>query len=258
MKNILEAIEIKLQTLIEGSAKLLPANTSQANITLDILHSLRRIVLDAIHNNNPIPNVYSIALQPGICVEIAGNSLLVNDIEKTLIECADEYSKSIRGNITIEFFPDEELLDTAFKINSYTIFNELEQTAVIKTVQEQQVPQQKYVSEAYLILPNKDIFPLRRTITQIGRKNDNHLIIDNPTISRNHAQIRNINGNFMVFDLNSTSGTFVNGVRVHQTLLRSGDVISLANYPLVYGTESDEDNLDHGSTAEIPRIVDSK
>jgi pSer/pThr/pTyr-binding forkhead associated (FHA) protein len=62
----------------------------------------------------------------------------------------------------------------------------------------------------------------------------------------------------MIFDLNSTSGTFVNGVRVHQALLRSGDVISIANYPLVYGVEDENNNLDHGSTAEIPRIVDTK
>jgi len=62
----------------------------------------------------------------------------------------------------------------------------------------------------------------------------------------------------MIFDLNSTSGTFVNGVRVHQALLRSGDVISIANYPLVYGSNSEDDDFDHGSTAEIPRIVDTK
>ena len=112
--------------------------------------------------------------------------------------------------------------------------------------------------DAYLLLPNKEIFPLIVAFTQIGRKNDNHLIIDDPTISRNHAQIRNINGNFVIFDLNSTSGTFLNGVRIKQAMLRTGDVISIANYPLVYGEESDSNYLDHGSTAEIPRIVDTK
>jgi hypothetical protein len=35
-------------------------------------------------------------------------------------------------------------------------------------------------------------------------------------------------------------------------------VISIANYPLVYGEEDDSNDFDHGSTAEIPRIVDSK
>ena len=77
-------------------------------------------------------------------------------------------------------------------------------------------------------------------------------------ISRNHAQIRNINGTFMIFDLNSTSGTFLNGVKINQALLRPGDVISIANYPLVYGIDDEQYNPDHGSTAEIPRIVDSK
>lgn len=258
MKNILEVIENKLQTLIEGSAKLHPLNSFQANTTLNVLQELRRIVLEAIQKNNPIPNVFSIALHPEIYDFINDNSILINDIEKTLMESADEYSKSTYGPITIEFFPDAELETPWFKINSYTIFSELEKTAVIKTIHEKPNQNVPFVSEAYLILPNKDIFPLKRNITQIGRKNDNHLVIDNPTISRNHAQIRNISGSFMLFDLNSTSGTFVNGVRVQQALLRSGDVISLANYPLVYGVENDEDNYDHGSTAEIPRIVDTK
>jgi hypothetical protein len=257
MKNILEVIETKLQTLIEGSVKLLPLNSPEANVALSILNELRKKVISSIEMNEPLPNVFSISLHPEINETLSKNTAWINEIEKTMLESAQEYNKPFYGNITFEFFTDEELPVQGFKINSYTIFNELEKTAVLKTNQSDPQPHPIMI-EAYLILPNKELFPLRRTITQIGRKNDNHLIIDNPTISRNHAQIRNVNGNFMIFDLNSTSGTFVNGVRVHQALLRSGDVISIANYPLVYGVEDENNNLDHGSTAEIPRIVDTK
>jgi pSer/pThr/pTyr-binding forkhead associated (FHA) protein len=62
----------------------------------------------------------------------------------------------------------------------------------------------------------------------------------------------------VIFDLNSTSGTFINGIRIKQALLRAGDVISIANYRLVYGEEDDSNDFDQGSTTEIPRIVDSK
>jgi hypothetical protein len=256
MKNVLELIENKLQALIEGSVNLLPINSPQGTTAISIIKNLREIVLSAIQEEKTLPNVYSVSVHPDIYKTLGVNSSWIDEILQTLEESASEYDQSFHGNITLEFFADPDLPDYDFKINSYTIVNEIEKTAVIKAQPEKQ--QQHFISDSYLILPNKDIFPLKKTITQIGRKNDNHLIIDNPTISRNHAQIRNINGNFMIFDLNSTSGTFVNGVRVHQTLLRSGDVISIANYPLVYGSNSDDDDLNHGSTAEIPRIVDKK
>lgn len=257
MKNVLEFIENKLQTLIEGSVTLLPTNSPQAATAISIIKDLREVLLSAIVSENPLPNVYSVSVHPDIYTTLGVNDSWIYEIKKTLEESASEYDQSFHGNITIEFFADPDLPKYDFKINSYTIVNEIEKTAIIKTQPEKQ-QQQQFVSDAYIILPNKEIFPLKRTTTQIGRKNDNHLIIDNPTISRNHAQIRNINGNFMIFDLNSTSGTFVNGVRVHQALLRSGDVISIANYPLVYGSNSEDDDLDQGSTAEIPRIVDKK
>lgn len=257
MNNVLELIENKLQNLIEGSANLLPLNSPQASTAILIIKNLREIVLSAIKTKTPLPNVYSVSVHPDIYTTLGANETWIEEIGKTMEESAKEYDHSFHSNITIEFFADPDLPKSNFKINSYTIVNEIEKTAVIKTEPDKSPPQQ-FISDAYLILPNKEIFPLKKIITQIGRKNDNHLIIDNPTISRNHAQIRNINGNFMIFDLNSTSGTFVNGVRVHQALLRSGDVISIASYPLVYGTDSDDDDLDQGSTSEIPRIVDTK
>jgi pSer/pThr/pTyr-binding forkhead associated (FHA) protein len=55
-----------------------------------------------------------------------------------------------------------------------------------------------------------------------------------------HAQLRLVRGQFVIFDLDSTGGTFVNGQRIRQQALRAGDVISLAGVPLVYGQETPE------------------
>ena len=56
--------------------------------------------------------------------------------------------------------------------------------------------------------------------------------------SRLHAQLRAIKGRFIIFDLDSTGGTFVNTQRINQCALYPGDVISLAGYPLVYGQDA--------------------
>ena len=64
------------------------------------------------------------------------------------------------------------------------------------------------------------------------------LVIDDPRISRNHAQLRAIKGRYVIFDLNSTGGTFVNAQRTSQSVLYPGDVISLAGVPLIYGQDN--------------------
>lgn len=72
----------------------------------------------------------------------------------------------------------------------------------------------------------------------VGRRLENHLVIDDPRISRNHAQLRAINGRYVLFDLNSTGGSFVNGQRTSQTVLYPGDVISLAGVALIFGQDT--------------------
>lgn len=47
----------------------------------------------------------------------------------------------------------------------------------------------------------------------------------------------------MVFDVGSTGGTFVNGERIMSHLLKSGDVISLAGYSLIFTNEKDHDPI---------------
>lgn len=258
MRSIFEKIEKQLQNLIESSIQIFPWNTLQKSVAISIIHEMRDTLIQSIYNNEPLPNIFSISVHPEVYKNLSSDQHWIHEIQKTLTESAEEYDSYFTGKINIEFFADPEIITTSeYRINSYSVIHEIEKTAVLKT--NQNVRENKiFRTDAYLLLPNKDIFPLTVAITQIGRKNDNHLMIDDPTISRNHAQIRNINGNFVIFDLNSTSGTFVNGVRIKQALLRAGDVISIANYPLVYGEESDSNDFDPGSTTEIPRIVDSK
>ena len=49
------------------------------------------------------------------------------------------------------------------------------------------------------------------------------------TISRTHARLGNENGQFMVYDNNSSNGTYVNGVRVQMQALAPGDVVQFGS-----------------------------
>jgi hypothetical protein len=94
---------------------------------------------------------------------------------------------------------------------------------------------------AFLILENGRIFSLQLVTVNIGRRLENQLIIDDPRVSRNHAQLRAARQSYTIFDLNSTGGTFVNNLPVTQQTLRPGDVISLAGVVLIYGEEALEE-----------------
>ncbi|HEX2997969.1 MAG TPA: FHA domain-containing protein [Anaerolineales bacterium] len=91
---------------------------------------------------------------------------------------------------------------------------------------------------AFLIIEGVKVHPLIEPVVNIGRRLENQLVIDDPRVSRNHAQLRAIKGRFVLFDLNSTGGTFVNGQRTSQTVLYPGDVISLAGVALIFGQDN--------------------
>ena len=90
---------------------------------------------------------------------------------------------------------------------------------------------------AFLIIEGLKIHPLRESVINVGRRLENHIVIDDPRISRTHAQLRVIKGHFVLFDLNSSGGTYVNGQRTSQTVLYPGDLISMAGVTLVFGQD---------------------
>jgi len=92
---------------------------------------------------------------------------------------------------------------------------------------------------AFLILDGRHTVPLTETLITLGRRLNNPIILDNPSVSRAHAQLRLRYGRYVIYDLGSTGGTFVNGQRVEECVLRPGDVISLADVRLIYGEDEE-------------------
>jgi ABC-type multidrug transport system ATPase subunit/predicted component of type VI protein secretion system len=76
---------------------------------------------------------------------------------------------------------------------------------------------------------------LDRPVLTLGREQSCDLVLDHPAVSRLHAQIRKVDNNFVLFDLKSTNGTFVNGQRVEvQHQLQVGDEIRIASYKIIF------------------------
>jgi hypothetical protein len=64
----------------------------------------------------------------------------------------------------------------------------------------------------------------------IGRKTSNDIVIDDKLVSRQHAQLIVFdNGQVTIKDLASSNGTFVNGNKITESVLKAGDVVKCGN-----------------------------
>lgn len=98
---------------------------------------------------------------------------------------------------------------------------------------------------AKLVLKFKDMvrqeYPLLNPIVAVGRSPTNDIHIENLAVSRNHAQIVRNGDQYILEDLNSNNGTFVNGVRVQSHVLKDGDNILLGKHILQFFAKGGEE-----------------
>jgi pSer/pThr/pTyr-binding forkhead associated (FHA) protein len=80
----------------------------------------------------------------------------------------------------------------------------------------------------------RQLLPLARPITHIGRGFIADLQLEDPGVSRRHAIVTQRRGRARILDDRSANGTFVNGRRVVEAELHDGDVIVLGSVVLQY------------------------
>jgi pSer/pThr/pTyr-binding forkhead associated (FHA) protein len=68
----------------------------------------------------------------------------------------------------------------------------------------------------------------------IGRSGDNEIQLADPVASRRHARVEPRQGTYLLIDLDSANGTFVNGQRVQQHALRDGDEIRIGSTRIMF------------------------
>lgn len=102
----------------------------------------------------------------------------------------------------------------------------------------------------FFVMEGGKIFLLQQAVTNIGRMLDNHLVFDDPRVSRHHAQVRAVHGHFVLTDLDSTGGIFVNGRRVQETILYPNDSISLAGVVITFQQDEPPPRTDLAETIQ--------
>jgi hypothetical protein len=244
----LSRLEARLQSLIEGSAaRIFPPGKPQNDLASRLVAAMQDGAQSGPDGVILAPNLYVLLVCPEEAENINRESLLLDGLMQIVSEAGSEAGWQFPSPPVIRVRAMEGLARHEIRIKAQNSLAHLPQTSDLSIeglLENGELPQ-----SAFLIVDGTRIFNLERVAINIGRRPDNHLLIDDPRVSRVHAQIRAVRGRYVIFDLDSTGGTFVNGERIRQCPLAPGDVISLSNLPLVYGQE--DDNF-LGSTQDIP------
>jgi pSer/pThr/pTyr-binding forkhead associated (FHA) protein len=236
----LSRFEVLAQEMVEGAFGRLFGGRLEP---LDVASRLVRVLEDSSINGQ-MALVYHVELNPADLDSLStDNPQLAEDLadvagrlgayagvagsERTIIKLvANPQIKRHRVNITALQDGEDALSE---KTQTYGRSSQFEASlAKLKEI------------DAFLIIQGRHHVPLNRPLTTMGRRTENDIVLDLPSVSRQHAQIRWRFGRFVLYDVSSRGRTLVNGHPISEHVLRPGDVIALSDALLVYGEGHDE------------------
>lgn len=77
-------------------------------------------------------------------------------------------------------------------------------------------------------------FMLDQDVTSAGRHPDSEIFLDDITVSRRHAEFVRTGERYLVRDVGSLNGTYLNRERVEESPLSSGDEVQIGKFKLVF------------------------
>jgi hypothetical protein len=241
MKLKLEQLESRLQALIEVRlVSALPGFQIEDLVVQKIASAMKSNLNEEADGHKIAPNIFTLIVNPK-SVERWQQPKLLEAMINSLKVVGDEAGLKFSSPPTISIVQNAQLGASEVDVLASHQMEAVEETRGMTPPPIEEAAEKnndKLPQKAFLIVDGVKVFPLTQSVVNIGRRLGNQLVIDDPRVSRNHAQLRSIKGRYVIFDLNSTGGTFVNGQRTSQSVMYPGDVISLAGVPLVFGQDN--------------------
>ena len=256
MKSRLDQIEHRLQVFIENTLFIFPWNNRQTLFSHLLVEAIERTLIQQPDGQIIHAHFYSIIANPGMVDQWRSDPDFLPTLSKILFEAALDAGFTFSSPPEFQLISDPALDPGNLRIEPVVTLKKVEETGVMSVeVEEEKDTVQLRPGSAFLILNGNQVYPIELAVINFGRRLDNQIVIDDPRVSRSHAQLRAIRGHYVLFDLNSTGGTFVNGQRITQFTMRPGDVISLAGVSIIYGEESSSDfPTSDGNTSSLPAL----
>ena len=212
----LESFERKIAVLVESIfSKGNPRGIEPAELGRRLAREIERESRIGVRKSIA-PNVFSVGLSRDDARELAE---LRNRIERELKLLAEETVENgdyeLLGPVSLKIVEDPELKSGTFYIDC--AFKE----------------EPGYNDQWEVLLPSGTKKRLGPGTHTIGRLPGAAIVIDDPRVSRRHAELVVGEGIVTVYDLGSTNGTFLNGVKLARpTEMASGDILTIGTTDL--------------------------
>ncbi len=228
-------LESRLESLIEGAFAHFFGRKIRAQ---DIALELARAMEDGLRAGDkddyrPLaPELYNIYVSQETAAHLRQRQPNLNaTLSRYLVDLATNAGYRLDTAPVIDLIADEGVAVGDVRVSTNYLDPATHSTNVMERVTVPK-PDQK-PTNAQLVVGNRSV-PLRGAIVNVGRSLDNHIVLDDTTVSRHHAQIRLRFGSYMLFDVRSRGGTLVNDEHIQEHTLRSGDVIQMGDTRLLY------------------------
>ena len=247
--SVLRNLEAKLEGLVEGAFSR--AFRSQVQ-PVEIARKLAKEMEDAKSislSRTYVPNQFWVYLSPDDRGRFETyEDGLKKELSDYLLEHARTHGLALLTRPTVELETDDRLSLGEFGIQAKlvkpaeageeaeAVEGDFGHTMVYSTTGARRVEEPRQASRALLVGEDK------RTVISgdpfvIGRSRECDLVLDDPNVSRRHAELRREDGGWAVHDLGSTNGIKLNGRRSRGGRLNPGDEITLGISRLTFEQE---------------------
>ncbi len=234
----LARLEASLERFIEGAfAQMFSKSVRAQDLALQLVRALEMHAEPAVGGDpRPLaPDEYVIAMNPADhAILLEREPALAGLLSQHLVELAVEAGYRLNSLPTIRLEADPLLGVGKLAVSADHSIHLGSSTAVMERIDLPATARSDGPRNAQLIVNGERTLHVTDSIVNLGRSRDNHVVLEDPHISRHHAQMRLRFGRYTLFDAESQSGTFVNDVRVREHPLQSGDVIRLGKVRIVY------------------------
>lgn len=253
MKLKLEQLEAQLQKLVEDQlAGILPGLKLEDRVIQHLATALRENIIQQKDDYPLAPNVFTLIVATETS-PMWKEQQTIDTLKNIILTAGRDVGLKFVGQPIITITTDDGYSEDEVRVVASHKLEPVSETQGIQnsTLSGDLDEGAGIPENAFLIIEGVKVHPLNESVVNIGRRLENQLVVDDPRVSRNHAQLRAIKGRFVLFDLNSTGGTFVNGQRTSQTVLYPGDVISLAGVALIFGQDNPPARPDLAHTSPL-------
>ena len=235
--------EALAERLVEGTfVRLFAGRLGPLEVTTHLTRALEDYQVLSPEGIPQAPTHYWVYLHPDDCDTLAIEQLTLEaELAHHVAELAAQAGLALEVTPVIYILPDEGMGPHEVRVEARWM---PEEAAEVEKTREMEPSEEKTEAtiapqgHPFLILAGCRQVDLLQPVVSIGRALDNDVIIEDPRVSRHHAQFRRRYGRYVLYDLGSSGGTTINDYPVEECVLHSGDVVSLAGVQVIYGEDS--------------------